>query len=469
MSEEEKTFGEETIAAISTPHGRGGIAVIRLSGRDAIEVADKFFRPYSARGMRRTIADAPSNAAVYGSILSEGEVIDDGIATVYRAPRSFTGEDTVEISCHGGVLLTQTVLESALLSGARMAGPGEFSKRAFVNGKMGLSQAEAIINMIDAESIQKLKLSGAAARGALTREVEAIREELRQVLASTYAYIDFPDEDLTDLTVPELKEHIGRTEKRLRRLCESYHTGKAVCEGIPVAIVGKPNTGKSSIWNLLLHEDRAIVTDVAGTTRDVLRETVSVGGVLLRLSDTAGIRPTDDTVEAIGVERSLQALDEAELCIAVFDVSRPTDEEDRRVIEELRRRGTPAIAVYNKIDEGRDFAFPEPDPLFFDSVLLSAKTGRGAEDLCDAIGRAATGGEMTDLSAACVTNARQYSAARAALDAVLRAKESLAGGFTQDIAGMDLEQAIAALGEVDAREALTDVTDAIFHRFCVGK
>lgn len=453
------------VAAVSTPYGRGGIAVLRVSGDGAVGICARVFQPANGK----PLSDIEPNRAVFGRIYYDGEQIDDGMATVFYAPHSFTGEDTVEISCHGGILLTQKVLESLFMAGAAPAGPGEFTKRAFLNGKIGLSQAEAVIDVIDAESMEKLRLAGAAARGALSRKSDEIHALLKAALSSTYAFIDFPDEDLTDMTVGELTDAVSAAREKLVRLKQSYTRGKAVNEGIRTAIVGRPNTGKSSLLNALLGEDRAIVTDIAGTTRDVISETVVLGRILLRLADTAGIRGTDDPVEQLGVQRSVAALDEAELVIAVFDCAQPFTEDDFALAEKLKSLSCPVIAAANKNDLS-----PVSDPAklgvpFAKTVSLSAKSGAGLDTLRTVIEEMFASGEIDYGTDGVLANARQYAAVQAALSHTEDALHALSEGFTQDIAGMDLELALSALGELDGRSVSGEIVDAIFHNFCVGK
>jgi len=454
-----------TVAAVSTPYGRGGIAVIRISGPDAVPIAEKLFIP----GGSIRLSDMEPNRMVWGRIYYKEESIDDGMAVVFRAPHSFTGEDTVEISCHGGIYLTQKVLESVFLCGAQPAGPGEFTKRAFLNGKLGLSQAEAIIDLIDAQSMEGVRLAGAGARGMLKRAAEEIYVLLRDAVSSTYAFIDFPDEDLTDLSPEELLAQIGLAKEKLGALVRSYSVGKAVNEGIRCAIVGKPNTGKSSLLNCLMGEDRAIVTEIAGTTRDVLEETVSIGRILLRLADTAGIHGTDDVVERLGVERSLRALGDAELVLAVFDGAKELEDEDFALAEHLRGVSCPIVAIVNKSDAGLIADVGALGVPFVKTVTVSAAHGDGIDALRAVIEGLFFEGQIDYSTEAIVSNARQYAAVCAAKEHVERAEEVLRAGYSQDIAGMDIELAMAALSEVDGRAVTGDVVDTIFHNFCVGK
>lgn len=458
-------FGE-TVAAVSTPPGKGGVALIRISGEDAVSVADKMFRPAGSVPLR----EKPPRLAVFGSILYEGKEIDTGIATVFRAPASFTGEDTVELCCHGGVLLAKTVLESAFLCGASPAGPGEFTKRAFLNGKLSLSQAEAVMELIEAESTEKIKLASAQSRGVLSKKLDSIASRLNRLLASTYAYIDYPDEDLTDVDVPEMTERIEECERELTALLATYKSGKAIAQGIRTAIVGKPNVGKSSVLNLLLGEERAIVTSVAGTTRDTIEETAVLGRVMLRLCDTAGIRTTEDEVERLGVARACEKLNEAELILAVFDASRPMEEDDRVVLDRVKKakeNGAEVIVLLNKCD------LPEvlSDGDFADAgkvLRISAKNG-GFGAISDAVEEMFLSGQIEYDTTAILSSARQFAQLTQARDSLRSALDALKSGMTQDMAGLDLEQALARIGETDGRQVTVGITDEIFSHFCVGK
>ncbi len=451
----------EPIAAISTPYGRGGIAVIRLSGEGCIELAEKMFAPKS----HKKLSDTKSGCAVYGDILRAGKRIDDGIATVFRAPRSFTGEDTVEISCHGGILLTEQVLTSVLECGCRMALGGEFTKRAFLNGKLSLTEAEAVIGLIDAESEESLRLSASMTNGVLKNGINDLCDEITELLASVYAYIDYPDEDLTDLSVSELSERAENMLKELDRLVGSYRSGRAINEGIKTAIVGKPNAGKSSVLNRLLGYDRAIVTSVAGTTRDTVEESAVIGKVTLRLCDTAGIRESDDEVERLGIERSISKMNDAELILAVFDGSKPIDDLDRNVIERISESGTEVIGIINKSDISSEIGYDLP----FDSVTVSSLNGDGFDELRDKISNLYVSEKLDYDTTPIISNARQYAAATEAKMRVENAVSALKNGFTQDIAGMDLELSLSALREIDGRNVSEEITDRIFSRFCVGK
>ena len=365
--------------------------------------------------------------------------------------------------------MTAEVLEALLCAGAVQAGPGEFTRRAFLSGKLSLSQAEAVIQVIEAESREKLRVETAQAKGVLSAKVDLLYDRIRALVSSTYAYIDFPDEDMTDVSTAQMLSALHEISEELHQLHATYRTGRAICEGIPTAIVGRPNTGKSSLLNCLLGEARAIVTPIAGTTRDTIEETATVGRVLLRLCDTAGIHETDDAVERIGVERSLEKMQQADLILAVFDGSELPTEEDRSLLRQITsvKRGT-AIAILNKNDLG--VAWKESCGNIFDrTVSLSCETGDGISALADAINELYVDGALDYENTPILTSARQSSAVALAEECISRAIASLEAGMTQDIAGMDLEEALTHLGELDGRRVTEEIVDDIFHRFCVGK
>ncbi len=460
---------DSTIAAVSTPRGKGGIAVIRISGGDALPICEKFIRPKSGVPLSEIKANTACLAAVSAS---DGSILDEAIITVYRAPKSYTGEDTVEISCHGGILLTEAILARALACGAVPAGPGEFTRRAFSAGKLSLSEAEAVIGVIEAETRASLTLSRKNLDGGIRRKTDELYDRLKAVVSGVYAAIDFPDEDLSQMSTEEIHSELALIGSELERLRDSYKTGHAVCEGIRTVLIGKPNTGKSTILNLLAKKERAIVTDIAGTTRDVVSEVVTAGAVTLRLSDTAGIRSTSDTVESIGVAKSKEALTEAELILAVFDAAVPLDEEDAEVLALIRERaaeGAAVIVILNKNDlpEKADAAQVEKE-LGIKPVRLCAKEERSRDTLIEIIENMFVNGDLGAEDHTVITNARQFAAVSEALAHVGDAETAL-DSFGADIACTELEAAMAKLGELDGRQVTVDVVDSIFHRFCVGK
>lgn len=454
-----------TVAAVSTPFGKGGVALIRVSGDEAVSVCEKVFFP---KGNQR-LGDITPRTMVYGDIVSCGERIDDGMAVVFRAPHSYTGEDTVELTCHGGTYVTQCVLEAVFAAGAHPAGAGEFTKRAFLAGKLSLSQAEAVADVIDAASREQVRLAGANVRGTLKREINEITEKIENIITSTYAYIDYPDEDLTDITADEMREAVAEVNSALGRLAQSYHMGKAIREGVDTAIIGKPNTGKSSLLNMLCREERAIVTDIEGTTRDIIEERVNLGRVTLNLCDTAGIRKTEDSVEQIGVGLALGRAQSAELLLTVFDLSRDMDECDTALIERVKDAPGVKIAVLNKCDLQRKFDFTPYAGIFDRVIELSALTGEGGEKLVETINELYITGDIDYELTSVVSNARQYAGIVKASSSVERALSALDAGQTQDIAALDLEIALSELSELDGRKVSEKIVDGIFSRFCVGK
>lgn len=456
----------DTIAAISTPHGKGGVALIRISGDEALSVAQKIF---SAK-----LSQVEANTAVYGKIYMiqpNGEKcqIDDGIATVYRAPRSFTGEDTVEICCHGGVLITQTVLTACFAAGARQAEAGEFTRRAFVNGKLGLDSAEALGALLDAGTEAQMKLARSGMSGTLSRKTDELYESLIEIVSEMRADIDFPDEDVSQMTPYELRERLVTVKDEVTRLAATYSTGRAVREGITTVICGATNAGKSSIYNKMVGYDAAIVTDIEGTTRDVLTDTVSFGGVTLKLSDTAGLRSSDDPVEKIGIERSYSAIDTAELILAVFDGSKDPGGEERELVERIKSSKAYTVGVVNKADlEMSKKAYDLAERL--DAVVtVSAKSGEGLDRLAETVSSAFLDGSIDISRDAVVATARQYAALTTAAEALGAALDTLDSGMPTDFVCSDAEVAVTRLAEVGGREAAEDIVGNIFSRFCVGK
>ena len=459
----------DTIAAISTPYGKGGIAVLRVSGNEAIEIASRVFSPVCDR----RLSDISSAKATYGSISQTVDgistVIDDGIAVIFRAPRSFTGEDTVEISCHGGILITQRVLSALLCAGARMALPGEFTKRAFINGKMTLTGAEGLGDLLEAQTDEQISLARAGMRGVLSGEIKKIYDSLGDVLAAIFAHIDYPDEDLADISREEMLLIAKSNLARLKRLSETYSTGRAVSGGISTVILGRANAGKSSLYNRLVGRDAAIVTDIEGTTRDVLTETAKLGRVILRLSDTAGLRESGDKVEMIGVDRARRAAEEAELVLAVFDGSREPDESDIDFIKYLNSLRGVKVAVINKSDLG---ILPRVTSLlgeFAHICPISAETGDGFEDLRLKIEQLYIDNDLDTGKDAIISNARQAAAVSSAIDALTGAIVAIEGELPLEICCSETELCLKALGELDGRTVSEDIVSRIFANFCIGK
>lgn len=450
----------DTIAAIATATAPAGIGVIRLSGADAVAVADRVFRPAGGK----TLSQLEGYRAAYGKVYDADGPIDEAVALRFTAPHSYTGEDVVELSCHGGTYLLQRALRAVLANGARMAEPGEFTRRAFENGKLDLTAAESVMDLIGAQGEQAHAAALSVKDGATFREIEAVRSRLLHAAASLAAWADFPDEDVPAVDGDSLLAALLDAEQRLDALRRTADQGKILREGAEVVIVGKPNVGKSTVMNRLARWDRSIVTEVAGTTRDAIEETVSVRGVPLRITDTAGIRETGDPVEAIGVSIARKKMDSAALILAVFDRSRPISEEDRELLKSLQ--GRRAVLLLNKTDLPPAFdksALPEGSR----TVALSAK-----QDPTDPLEEAilsAVGMDRLDPSAGILANARQLDCAMRALQAVRDAANALRSGVTLDAVGVCLDDALAALYELTGETVSEQVVDDVFRRFCVGK
>lgn len=455
-------MNDTTIAAISTAQGAGGIGIIRISGDKAIEVADKVFVSFSGT----KLADLEGYRAAYGSIKSEGEVLDECVALVFRAPKSFTGENVVELCCHGGTLVTKLVLRAVLSSGAEPAEAGEFTRRAFLNGKMNLSEAESIMNLISAQSKSALKAATEVRQGAVSKKIYALCDKLENTAAHLSAWADFPEEDIPEVNDENLRKTLTDSMSELEVLIKNYDAGKAITQGVPTAILGKPNVGKSTLMNLLSGFDKSIVTDIPGTTRDIVEETVVLGDIILRLSDTAGIRETDNVVEKIGVDRAKEKIEQSELLLVVFDSSVALDDEDRLIIDEIG--DTPAVAVINKSDLDSKIDTDFIKSRFEHIVYISAKLGTGKDELISAVTKA-TGTEDFSASAVLLAGERQRSAAESALLSVKSAIDAMNMGFSLDAVTIDLENALSKLYELVGKNVSEEIVDKVFHTFCVGK
>lgn len=471
------TSATDTIAAVSTPRGKGGVALIRISGPDAAEIGRKIFIPRGKHPDER-----PRYAVLGEAVFPEGspragEPVDSCLATFFSGPASFTGEDTLEISCHGGVLVTRTLLLAALEAGARQAEPGEFTRRAFASGRISLPEAEALGMLLDAGTDAQLRLSRSGMSGRLTSEITAMRGEITSLLTDLYARIDFPEEDLGSIPDGEVTMRAAKLLEDTEKLASSYRTGKAIAEGIKTVICGRTNVGKSTLFNRLTGSDDAIVTDVAGTTRDVLTGTVSLGGVTLRLCDTAGIREgSGDMIENIGIKKARERIADAELVLFLIDSSSPPDADDISLAGSLREKsanGTAVIALLSKSD--LDETDKDAEDLwcgFEHKLRISAETGFGIELLGRIVADLFTDRETDPARDPVVCSARQYDALRRAAGALSDAVGALREGHTADVVSVCLEDAAEALAELDGRGRGTvsaDVIDGIFSKFCVGK
>ncbi|MBQ3049611.1 MAG: tRNA uridine-5-carboxymethylaminomethyl(34) synthesis GTPase MnmE [Oscillospiraceae bacterium] len=452
-----------TIAAIATPAGTGGIAVIRISGPEALAVADKMCLRF-AQGKK--VSDVAGGRTARVKILDEeNAALDDGIVTVFREPASYTGEDVAEISCHGGSYVTKAVLRSALAHGAAPAGPGEFTKRAFLNGKLSLTQAEAVMNLISAGGKSSAKAALSLLEGSLSAELRKIRDQLTDTASHLSAWIDFPEEDVEEVSPDVLGAALGSAQSSVAALVADYDRGRLVSEGIDAVICGRPNVGKSTLMNLLAGCEKSIVADIPGTTRDIVEETVVIGGCTMRLSDTAGLRDTGDVVESIGVDKAKKRIGQADLILAVFEGSEQPEKADLDLIKELADKKY--IAVVNKSDLGQKLS-PELFEAAQATVFISAKNGDGAEELREEILKALELDEF-DASAPLLAGERQLYCARRALDAITEAKAALESGMTLDAVWVCVQAAITALCELDGKNADESIIEGVFRNFCVGK
>ena len=458
-------MSEDTIAAISTAMSPSGIGIVRISGAGAVRTAGKIYR---SPGGKKRLEDVPSHTIHYGYIYDGDLMADEVLVMVMRGPRSYTGEDTVEINCHGGLLAVRRVLEAVLHAGARMAEPGEFTKRAFLNGRIDLSQAEAVMDVINAGSEYALDSSLSQLKGSVMRSVRKIREEILYEIAFIESALDDPEHISLEGYPERLEEKTAQEKERIERLIRSFSEGKMIREGIRTVIVGKPNVGKSSLMNMLVGEEKAIVTDVAGTTRDVLEEQVMLEGISLRMMDTAGIRETSDLVEQIGVERARKYAREADLILYVVDASVPLDENDREILEIIRDRKT--IVLLNKSDLPQVISPGDLEQMGTWPVLsISAGNRQGVEILEAQIRKMFFAGELEFNDQVYITNARHKNALEKARDSLEMVENSIAAGMPEDFFSIDLMDAYEALGTILGESVGEDLVNEIFSKFCTGK
>ena len=450
-----------TIAAVSTGNVISAIGIIRLTGDDCAQIAGRVFTLNNGKALQ----EAPDKKLVLGQLHDkEGRIIDSCCAIYSRGPHSYTGEDTVEFHCHGSPAVLAAGLEALYIAGAKPAKRGEFTKRAFLNGKLGLTEAEAVIDLIEADTAEAAANAAGQVGGRLQKQLEPIYDDLVNLCSHFHAVLDYPDEDIEDFGLSAYESALKAHAKALQKLLSTYSQGRILKSGVAAAIVGKPNVGKSSLLNALAGYDRVIVTDIPGTTRDTVEETVMLGSTKLRLIDTAGIRETADTVEAIGVERSKQAVENADLVLFVCDGSRELDEQDEAIIDFCCEHEN-AVALINKSDLGN--AVEPGDLPFMNVIYVCAKTGDGLDQLADVVEMLFEGESPCDGSV--LTNARQADAIRRAHDSMISAIKSLRLGLTPDAVLTDVEEAMAAMGEVTGATVREDITARIFERFCVGK
>lgn len=455
----------DTICAVSTPHGMGGIAVIRVSGDDALDIVQQ-------RWQGKPIAEMASHTAHLGHILdSQGELLDEVVLTIFRAPNSFTGEDVVEISCHGSMWIQQQIISTLIDAGCRAATGGEFTQRAFVNGKMDLSQAEAIADVIASQSRASHHVAMNQMRGAFSRQLSTLRSQLLQFVSLIELELDFSEEDVTFADRERLTTLATNIKSVIDTLAQSYQAGNAIKNGLPVAIVGPTNAGKSTLLNTLLGDDRALVSDIKGTTRDVIEDTIVMGGTLIRFIDTAGIRESHDVIESMGIERSFKKMDEARIVLWVVDATAPLTELEefhKQIAEHCHDKAV--IAVVNKVDVASTKDIAEKlNELGIKTIEISAKQGTGVEQLKQEIIEAAALPQVNDENAVIVTNSRHYHALVRASEALDRTLQDLATGLSGDLLSQDIRECMHYLGEITGEISTNDILGEIFAHFCIGK
>ncbi|KGM98569.1 tRNA uridine-5-carboxymethylaminomethyl(34) synthesis GTPase MnmE [Clostridium botulinum] len=455
----------DTIAAIATNLGESGVSIIRVSGERALSIVSEIFIGKNDR----KLDDIRTYSMRYGFIIDKvsGEKLDEVIVSYMKGPRSFTAEDVVEINCHGGVVVTKRILEEAIKAGARFASPGEFTKRAFLNGRIDLSQAEAVIDLINAKTELSAKSALEQSEGKLSKEISHLRDKLLEIIANIEATVDYPEDDLEEITSERGKESVNKIITEIDKLLSSANEGKILREGLNTVIVGKPNVGKSSILNALLMETRAIVTDIPGTTRDVIEEYMSIEGIPIKIVDTAGIRETDDIVEKIGVEKSREKILNSDLTVLVLDSSRGLDAEDKEIIDFIKDKKY--IVLLNKIDLDTKLDKESLNKLNSDYIIdISAKTGKGLDRFKEVIKELFFSGEVTSKDVM-ITNTRHKEALIRAKNSLIAGKGALENTFAIDLASIDLRDAWKNLGEINGDTVEEDIIDKIFSKFCLGK
>lgn len=451
-----------TIAAIATPNAAGGIGIIRISGEDALSVTEKCFKAYSGK----KITEMKGYRASYGQIFDGDSPIDEAVIIVYRAPKSYTGEDVCEICCHGGLYIMQKVLRLIFTLGASPAGAGEFTKRAFLNGKMDLAQAESVMNIISASGDAALNAARNTLKGNVSKKISNLCSSLITAAAGLAAWSDYPDEDIPAVESGELRKTLLSASEELKLLMNRYDSGKAVTEGVNTVICGKPNVGKSTLMNVLSGCSRSIVTSVAGTTRDIIEETVRVGDILLRLADTAGIRESTDEVESIGINMAKERIETADLVLAVFDVSRPLDNEDMLLLKLSKEKR--ALAIINKSDLEAHFTENDIKNYIPDCITLSAKNEETGEKIRVALEKI-LGTEGLDFSQEILAAGRQYDCAKKAEQFITEAIFAIDSGLTVDAVNVSIDCAIEQLLSLTGKKASDEIVNEVFSKFCVGK
>lgn len=451
-----------TVSAISTPLGSGGLGVIRISGEDAIITADRVFRSVSGK----KLSEIPGYTSLFGHIYEGDDIVDECVAQVFRAPKSYTGENVVELSCHGGIYVLKKTLRLTFLNGAVPAGPGEFTKRAFLNGKIDLPEAESVMSIIKSKGEESLKAAINVRDGSLSKKIDKVAEELVNLSAAMAVFTDDPDEEQPLCSDDNIERVLNFSINELKYLIKTYDGGKIITEGVETVITGKPNVGKSALMNALSGRDRSIVTEIEGATRDIIEDSIKIGEIILKLSDTAGLRESKDEIESIGIKRSLKKIDESELVFAVFDGSKPLDERDIFLLEKCKNKK--AVAVINKSDLPRKIDEKKIYGYIKNIVFVSALNGTGLDELKSTLEKTLNLDEI-DFGAGVLANERQFFCAKEALDFLTEAECAFKEGVTMDALNVLIDDAIEKLKELTGETARDAVIDKVFSEFCVGK
>lgn len=452
-----------TIAAISTAPGVGGIGIVRMSGDNCFEILDKFF----VQKNKQKIENIKGYSIKYGTIMDNNEVIDEVLVSYFKAPKSYTTENMCEINSHGGSVIINKILDICLKNGAELAEPGEFTKRAFLNGRIDLTQAEAVIDVINAKTDKEAKVSIEQLEGNLSRKITEIRTDILDILSDIEANIDYPEYDIEETSVKKVSEFLDKIYNKLNKLENSFDNGKILREGVLAAIIGRPNAGKSSLLNLILDEERAIVTDIEGTTRDTIEEFISVDGIPLKIIDTAGIRNTEDTVEKIGVEKAIEIAKKSDVVIAIFDINKELNDEDEKIINLLEEKN--AIIILNKIDLENKINIEKIEKLNKPIIKMSAKNGVGLEELYNEISKLFKLKEIASTGEIIVSNNRHKYLIKKAIKNVEICKETVKNNLPVDMISGYIKQVLEDLGEITGDTATEDILNTIFSKFCLGK
>lgn len=459
----------DNIIALATPSGAGAISIIRISGKDAIEIVDSFFRSVKKK---KSLSDQKTHTIHLGHILKDGKELDEVLVSVFRNPNSYTGENVVEISCHGSPFIQQEIIQLFLRNGCRIANPGEFTLRAFLNGKLDLSQAEAVADLIASDNEASHQVAMQQMRGGFSNEIKALRDELMNFASLIELELDFAEEDVEFANRDQFKDLIERITKVLKHLIDSFAVGNVIKKGIPVAIVGEPNVGKSTLLNALLNEEKAIVSDIAGTTRDAIEDELTIGGIGFRFIDTAGIRDTQDVVESIGIKKTFEKIDQSQVVIYLFDAETSVSNLGVVLIEiekiKNRHPQKPLIIIANKIDKLDDIQLAELTANIPNAILLSAKTGFGVEQLTNKLLSMINTGALRN-NETIITNSRHYDALLKALEEIQKVKQGMDANLSGDLLAIDIRQALYHFGEITGEITSDDLLGNIFANFCIGK